>query len=327
MLHEEYGGGRNILINFFRFVSWHLVQRKPDMRKILFNSRGLRAGWRLALFVAIYVALGYLTDWLIFDVFHVAQRPSLDPLFLTGAEVTSLIQVLIATWVMARIERRRFSAYGIPSVRNAFGLQFWVGIGWGLAATSLLVGLIAVFGGYRVLGLAIHGATLWYFVAVWIVANLMIGFAEELQYRAYLLVTTADGIGFWAAAIVLSAGFGALHYFLKPHERWEDFASTGLLGLFMCLTLRRTGSLAFAIGFHAAFDFANLFVWSGQNGGEFAIGHLLEAKWDGPQWLTGGLLGPEASWMVFVVIALLFVGFDRLYREKRFPGEDAVGLG
>jgi uncharacterized protein len=91
-----------------------------------------------------------------------------------------------------------------------------------------------------------------------------------------------------------------------------------LLGLFVCLTLRRTGRLAFAIGFHAAFDFANLFVWSGQNAGEYAVGHLFETRWQGPQWLTGGLLGPEASWILFVVLAILFASFHWFYRQKKF---------
>jgi membrane protease YdiL (CAAX protease family) len=231
--------------------------------------------------------------------------------------VQVLIQVLIATWIMARGERRRFPEYGIPAMRDAFGRNFWIGIVWGLGSTSLLIGLIAACGGYRILGLAIHGATLWYFFALWTIANLVIGFSEELLSRAYLLATLADGVGFWMAAILLSIAFGATHYFLKPHERWEDFASTGLLGLFACFTLRRTGSLAFAIGFHAAFDFANFFVWSGQNAGEYAVGHLLETRWQGPQWLTGGLLGPEASWMVFVVIAMMFVIFDRLHRHNK----------
>jgi len=289
------------------------------MRKIFLNSRGLRAGWRLLIFVGLFIGLGFLSSWIIPKVFHLKERSFLDPLNMISEELQGLIQVVIATWIMARIERRRFPDYGIP-LRNAFGRDFWVGIACGAASTSLLVGLIAAFGGYRILGLAIHGGTLWYFAGVWIIANLLIGFAEELQFRAYLLTTLADGIGFWAAAILLSIGFGALHYFLKPHERWEDFASTGLLGLFMCFTLRRTGSLAFAIGFHAAFDLANLFVWSGQNAGEYAVGHLLDARWQGPQWLTGGLLGPEASWMVFVVIALMFWIFDRCYRQKKFPG-------
>jgi membrane protease YdiL (CAAX protease family) len=288
------------------------------VRKIFFNSAGLRAGWRLLIFVAIFVGLGFAANWIVPRIFHLKQRPFLDPVGTISDELQALIQVLVATWIMARIERRRFFAYGIP-VRNAFGGDFWVGLAWGLASTTLLVGLIAAFGGYRILGLAIHGSALWYWSAVWIVANLLIGFSEEIQFRAYLLSTLADGIGFWVAAVLLSLGFGALHYFLKPHERWEDFASTGLLGLFMCLTLRRTGSLAFAIGFHAAFDFANLFVWSGQNAGEYAVGHLLETRWPGPQRLTGGFLGPEASWMIFVVVALMFVIFNRRYPQQKFP--------
>lgn len=288
------------------------------MKKIFFNSDGLRAGWRLLIFGGIYVGLGYAANWIVLRLFHLKQQSFLDPIGLSVDELQALLQVLIATWIMARIERRRFPDYGIP-VRDAFGRNFWVGIVWGLGSTSLLVGLIAAFGGYRIVGLAIRGGTLWYFLGLWIVANVLIGFSEELQFRAYLLTTLSDGIGFWWASIVLSVAFGALHYFFKPHERWEDFASTGLLALFMCLTLRRTGSLAFAIGWHAAFDFANLFLWSGQNAGEYAVGHLLETRWQGPQWLTGGLLGPEASWMVFAVIVVMFVLFNWLYPEKKFP--------
>jgi membrane protease YdiL (CAAX protease family) len=291
------------------------------LRAIFFNPRGLRAGWRLLIFVAIFVGLSALADQIATKVLHVDQRAFLDPVSFIYAELQALVLVLIATGIMARIEHRQFVSYGIPPARAAFGREFWIGIVWGIASTSAIIGLIAAFGGYRVHGLAIHGPTLWYFTLLWTIANLLIGFAEEFQFRAYLLATTADGIGFWAAAILLSIGFGALHFFFKPHERWEDFASTGLLGLFMCFTLRRTGSLAFAIGFHAAFDFANLFVFSGRNAGEFAIGHLLDTSWQGPQWLTGGLLGPEASWMVFPVIAAMFVVFDRLYRQKKFPGE------
>ena len=291
------------------------------MKKILFNDRGLRAGWRLVIFVAIFVGLGFVAQWTIPRIpglAHVRELPFLHPWGIIESELESLVQVGIATWIMAHIERRRLSDYGIP-LRNAFGSDFWVGLGWGLGSSSLVIGLIAVFGGYRMLGMAIHGRALWYFLALWTLANLLIGFSEEIQFRAYLLATLADGVGFWAAAILLSSGFGALHYFLKPYERWEDFASTALLGLFMCLTLRRTGSLAFAIGFHAAFDWANLYLWSGQNAGEYAVGHLFETRWPGPQWLTGGRLGPEASWMVFVVIALMFLVFARLYPHKRFP--------
>jgi membrane protease YdiL (CAAX protease family) len=289
------------------------------MKAIFLNPRGLRSGWRLLIFVGIFVALGFAVDRTIHRLPFFArliQLPDFHPVGLAYAEVEALVQVWTATWVMARIERRRFADYGIPA--RPFGGEFWEGTLWGIASTTLLIGLIAVSGGYRIVALNVHGSGLWYFTALWLVANLLIGFSEELQFRAYLLTTLADGIGFWAAAVLLSIGFGALHYFLKPHERWEDFASTGLLGLFMCATLRRTGSLAFAIGFHAAFDFANLFVWSGQNGGQWPVGRLFETRWPGPLWLTGGPLGPEASWMVFPVIALLFALLNRRYPQARF---------
>ena len=288
------------------------------LRKIFFNSRGLRSGWRLVIFVGIFVALQFAANWSLAKLFHPRERSFLDPVGLILAEVQGLIQVLVATSIMSSVEHRPLASYGIP-VRTAFGGKLFVGSLWGLVSTTLIVGLIALFAGYRVVGVALHGVSLWYFLGLWIVANLLIGFSEEIQFRAYLLATLADGIGFWSAAIVLSAGFGALHYFLKPHERWEDFASTGLLGLFMCFTLRRTGSLAFAIGFHAAFDFANLFVWSGQNAGEQAVGHLFETVWNGPQWLTGGQLGPEASRMVFLVIPGMFWIFNKCYPRKEFP--------
>jgi uncharacterized protein len=288
------------------------------MRKIFFNSFGLRAGWRLLIFVGIFFALQFCANWTIEKLFHPQQRSFLDPVGLIWDELQSLIEVLIATWIMSAIENHSFANYGIP-LRNAFGSKFFIGLVWGLASTTLLVSLIAAFGGYRIIGVALHGPQLWYFLGLWILANLLIGFAEELQFRAYLLSAFADGIGFWSAAILLSVSFGALHYFLKPHERWEDFASTGLLGLFMCFTLRRTGDLAFAIGFHAAFDFANLFLCSGQNAGQYAVGHLLETAWNGPVWLTGGQLGPEASWMIFPVIAVMFWIFNKLHQQKKFP--------
>jgi membrane protease YdiL (CAAX protease family) len=184
---------------------------------------------------------------------------------------------------------------------------------------AVVIGVMWIMGGYSPGGLALHGGEVVKQSVAWLVACVLLGFAEEYVFRGYLLFTLSTGIGFWPAALLLSFGFGALHYFTKPFERWTDFASTALLGLFMCLTLRRTGSLSFAIGFHITFDYANIFIFSGPNAGEYAIGKLLNATLAGSAWLTGGPLGPEASLLVFPVIAAMFFLFDRMYREVRFP--------
>ena len=79
--------------------------------------------------------------------------------------------------------------------------------------------------------------------------------------------------------------------------------------------VRRTGDLRFAIGFHAAFDFGAIFVYSGPNGGQLAPDRLLTATFHGSDWLTGGRLGPEASLLVFPVIGAMFLVFHLLYRS------------
>src|SRR5207244_40084 len=173
--------------------------------------------------------------------------------FLVGDAIT-LIAVVIATWIMARWEHRKLSSYGLPG-KNAFGRRFWEGAVFGYAGVSALILLIFLAGGYSAGSLALHGAALRRATLLWLLASLAIGFAEEYLFRGYPQFILAQGMGFWPAAILISFLFGALHYFSKPYERWPDWASTGLLALLICLTLRRTGDLRFAIGFHAAFDF------------------------------------------------------------------------
>lgn len=115
----------------------------------------------------------------------------------------------------------------------------------------------------------------------------------------------------------MSAIFGGVHFFLKPMEDWMDAVSVGLYGLFWALTLRRTGSLWFAIGFHAMSDYADMVIFAEPNTGNAGkppAGHLLDVTFHGPAWMTGGPRGTEASALVFLILAALFYLFD-----KRFP--------
>ena len=125
-------------------------------------------------------------------------------------------------------------------------------------------------------------------------------------------------MGFWPAAVLLSAIFGAIHYCFKPMENWMDGLSVGLFGLFWCFTLRRTGTLWFAIGFHAMSDYADMVLFAQPNTGNYGqslTGHLLNVSYHGPEWLTGGPRGTEASSLEFLILALLFLAFARAYRR------------
>jgi membrane protease YdiL (CAAX protease family) len=243
----------------------------------------------------------------------------LHPIGLIVDDAVLLAIALIATAIMARFERRSFAAYGIPRMRDLFGRLFFAGIVWGLAMPSAIILLIFLGGGYRMHGLNLAGAELLKFAALWLFANLLIGLSEEILFRGYFLYTLTDGVGFWAAAILESIGFGALHYYTKPHERWEDWVAVTLLTIFITLALRRTGNLAFSIGMHAAFDFSFIYVFSGMNGGQFGVGRLLNAEFTGSNWLTGGLLGPEASWFTFLVAIAAIALLNFTYPKAKWP--------
>src|SRR5271165_5828495 len=102
------------------------------------GPNGIRAGWRLLIFVAILVALGYGMGR---GVDALTRRMHADlstPLGNVLSIDLLLVPLLIATWIMGRIERRSFADYGLPW-RRAFGRQFWQGAGFGFASFTVLL--------------------------------------------------------------------------------------------------------------------------------------------------------------------------------------------
>ena len=296
------------------------VSSEMRLRSCFIGGNGLRTGWRLLLFVAIFAALQTVFQAATLRCMKIVGLKPVDWLDATDlaiADAVTLLAIVTASALMARIERRSFATYGLPT-SNAFGGMFWRGAAFGFVSVTILIGLIALFGGYSHGAVALSGKTLALGVLRWTMAAILIGFAEEFLFRGYLQFTLGDAIGFWPAAALISFGFGALHYFTKPQERWTDWASTGLLALLTCIMLRRTVYMRFEIGMHAAFDFAAIFIYSGPNGGEFARDRLLNASFYGPDWLTGGSLGPEASLLAFPVIAASFAAMHFLYPKARF---------
>ena len=303
--------------------------------RIFIGPGGIRAGWRFLIFLALFVALQFLFRVCLSFVpalrrlFKQATEGTLTPGFELAFESVAIITVFLAAFIMSRIEKRRFAEYGIPS-RGAFRGLFWRGVLWGLALESVEMVIIYALGGYSFGGLALSGAALLHYAVTWAIGFVLVGIAEEFTFRGYAQFTLTSGMGFWPAAVLLSALFGAIHLG-NPGEGWVGALSVMLFGLFACFTLRRTGNLWFAIGLHAASDYAETFIYSVPDSGMLAKGHLLNATFHGPKWLTGGSIGPEGSVIDFVLFLLSFVLFARLYRppkkiETTLPESGVQGL-
>jgi len=291
------------------------------IRKVFFTQDGLRAGWRFLIFVLLLVVclsairLGLKEILTLHRILQQAQNGTLTPTFEFVFEPSVIVGLFLVTLVMAKIEKRSFWSYGLP-LQGAFGKLFWQGVVWGLAMESAEMLAMFALHGFSFGSLALSSFTLLKYTMAWACVFVLVGIFEEFMFRGYAQFTLGKGIGFWPAAFILSAAFGALHL-PNPGEGWVGALSVLVFGLYACFTLRRTGSLWFAIGFHAAGDYAETFIFSVPDSGMKATGHLLNSSFHGPRWLTGGTIGPEGSALDFVVFLIAFVVFAWLYPAKK----------
>jgi len=281
---------------------------KRLLNQVFLNDIGIRSGWRLFLFVVIFIALEIFSE----TVIRAFVRPApgvITPSYLLLVEIARFAVLMFAAFLMSRMEHRAVGSYGLP-LESAFGKRFWQGFLVGLCEMSALIGLIAVFGGYSFGSLALHGTEIVRWLLLWAVVFIFVGLSEEFAFRGYAQFTLADGIGFWPAAIFLSALFGAIHL-ANGGENWRGALSVMFIGLIFAFALRRTGNLWFVVGLHAAFDLGETFLFSVPDSGMRFEGHLSNATLTGSHWITGGSVGPEGSLFSFLTMGCvaLFVHF------------------
>jgi uncharacterized protein len=232
-----------------------------------------------------------------------------------------VVSCLVPSFVMAAVEKRSWQSYGLP-LRSLLGRSFWVGLIWGIVAISVLMALMRAAGVFSYGSVRLHGVRIVNFALFWGVFFFLVGIFEEFTFRGYAQFTLAQSLGFWPSACILSFCFGLLHLLGNVGETWIGSLCAALIGLFFCFTLRRTGSLWFAVGMHASWDWGESYFYSVADSGGTTPGRLLNSSFHGSRWLTGGTVGPEGSVLVFVVIAAAWVVFDRLYPQTKYvdPG-------
>lgn len=293
----------------------------PPPNTILRGPNGIRAGWRVLIFLAIAGALLTIVSLVVVAVAHgrIGAMNQLTPLGLALSEGSIFLLTAIPALIMTRIEHRHFGQYGLP-LRHAFQTDFWTGTLVGFIAISGCLLAIFLFRGFRLTGLATHGPTIIAATVKWGLAFIFVGLAEEFAFRGYLQYTLTTGMGFWPSAVLLSALFGFAHA-SNPGESKAGLLSVVLFGLLFCLFLRRTGNLWWAVGFHAGWDWGQTFFYGVPDSGITATNNLFNSTLSGSAWLTGGTVGPEASAFAPLTLLVVAVWFASRYRENRYQGK------
>jgi membrane protease YdiL (CAAX protease family) len=266
----------------------------------LIGPAGLRSGWRVVAFLLLDI-LVFVSLYSI-PFFH--RRPEFrngsgpEPVIL--AKTLDCAAVLLTTLIFAWLERRTLRDYGLP-LREAFGGRFWLGGLLGFAGVAFFIGVLSLTGHAAVGPRLLHGTAALRFGALWGVAFLLIATGEELLMRGYLLATLTRGIGFWPAAVATSLFFAFVHLG-NPNETAFGLFQVFVFGMVAALMLRRSGSLWLPIGYHALWDWGQSYVFGVGDSGIMVGGTLFRTKLVGPTLWTGGLVGPEGSVLVFLIL-------------------------
>jgi CAAX protease family protein len=289
--------------------------------EIFKGPNGLRAGWRLLIFLVLFLAVALGLQFVLHHIpalhaWEQAQpKNQMTPGVMVLGEGVAAFSLFLAAFFMTLIEKRNFADYYLPP-QQAFGKRFWQGVPYGFAMVSLLIAVIAAFRGFSIEGMALEGGAIVKYGLLYALVFFLVGFFEEFSFRGYMQSTLGSGIGFWPAAIILSILFGAIHLG-NTGEAWFGALMAGSFGFLAAFALSRTGNIWFPLGIHAAWDWGETYFYSVPDSGFMAQGHLLNSTFHGPTWLTGGSVGPEGSVFALLVLVVGGIGIHFLFPVKQ----------
>ena len=301
-------------------------QRSGNVKLIFYGAQGLRAGWKVLLFAAIVITLFLATRPLVNLVAPRSPTGSISLQIHLIREFWLVLLALVATSVLARLERRPLLSYGYT---DSAGLQrLCFGACWGFLSISVLVVALWVHGSLVFDGFSSANRHALPTAAAAALGALLVGLAEESMLRGYLQFVLARALGFWWTALTLSLIFGLLHSG-NSGETWLGLFGVSAWGLFLCLSLWYTKSLFWAVGFHSGLDWGEAYLYGAPHSGPVDSWRLIATHPTGDPLWSGGSAGPEASLLVVpllvasIVVMCLWWGRGRAAPGLRERWHDA----
>ncbi len=272
---------------------------------VFIGSQDLRAGWGILLFILVFSAVAFAFVMTMHFVLHIHGPKQTDVLDARNTLILEGVQaglLLVATVITALIERRSLAKLGF-GLNNAV-MRFVTGTIVGLVAMSALIGLLYLCHAITLGAPLLHGGDIWRSGGMWLAAFLFVGLSEELAFRTYLQQTLTRGLNFRWALVILSVLFAAAHIG-NGGENPIGLANVVVAGVILALSVWRTGTIWWAVGFHMAWDWAQSFLFGVADSGHPAVGSYMVSKPVGADWLSGGSVGPEGSLLATIVMVIV----------------------
>ncbi len=259
----------------------------------------------------LFVGVGIVVGQKILDLLRSA-------LSITNTGFANLLAFILVTpatyfayWMYVRyIEKRDLTELGFSNAIREFGLGSLTGFG----LFGFVIAILWLLGFYRINGID--------FILLSLIGSLVgaftSAFAQELIFRAVIYRITEEWLGTWWALAISAILFGLIHLTSSGATIFSALSVALQAGILLAAAYALTHRLWMALGIHMAWDFANDGIFgvgiAGQTGQ--SLHGLFQASLNGPDLLTGGALGVEASVITLVVVLIAGIIILRMAKQN-----------
>lgn len=149
----------------------------------------------------------------------------------------------------------------------------------------------------------------WSYILVNLCFYFLVACGEEVIFRGLIFRMIDERFGLWWALGISALIFGFVHIMNPGASVWSSVAIAIEAGVLLGVAYKYTNSLIFPIGIHWAWNFTQGNVFGFAVSGGDAEESILSASLSGPEIITGGSFGPEASIIALTLGTILSVIF------------------
>lgn len=254
--------------------------------------------WQLLLLAGLFLSL------LMYGIAGMVEFIPHGWWYAAASLAVSVVMVLVYSRFVCLFENE--NAHDLPM--DKLSTDTGKGLAVGLVYFCVVTGIMALAGGYKVISVGAPAGPL-----IWAFCNFAVtAVGEEIVFRGVLFRWIDEKWGFPWALVVSGLVFGLVHWTNPGGTLWAGIAIAIEAGLLLGAAYKWSGTLWFPIGIHWAWNFSQGNLFGFKVSGQDAGASLLQAQIDGPDWITGGVFGAEASVIAVVVGAVVSAWF--IYR-------------